>query len=447
MLWDQVKTILRRTLPETTHHLWIDQLRCVRTDKGRLELVCLDLFTCSWITEHYLPAIREALAELNYSSTEVTVAVASAEDSAQEPAQAMETRQQLYLPTMPPVRSFVRALHPQYTFDQFVVGDSNALAYSACDAIARGGEDFGTHLYLESGTGLGKSHLAHAVSHHLLNNSPGTRLHYLSANQFTSEVVNGIKNNTMDQFKDKYRNHCDVLVLEGVHALAGKEKTQLELVDALDVLMEKGKRIIFTGAMAPRDIERLSDGFRSRLCAGLITSINPPDLATRWLIVKRKGKNYHMDLPEDVISYIAENIRGDIRQVESAVIGLRARSSLLNRPPDLAMASELVQRFVNEVANITVESIRDFICRQYKVSVHDLQSKARTKNIVFPRQMAMYMARKLTDEGLSVIGKAFNRDHSTVVHSIRVVTELIARDGCVRGQADLLEERLKNQIK
>jgi len=441
MTWEMIKNGLKPQIPETAYQLWIEPLKCIAADEHTLELICQDQFSCSWVSEHYLAAIKDTAAALGAPAREVTLSVAPTGNEAQKG----ET-QQLPLPNIPPASRYVRTLHPQYTFEQFVVGESNLLAFSACQAIANGDLSYGPCLYIEAGTGLGKSHLAHAVSRHVIENSPSTRIHYLTAEQFTAEVVRGIKSQTMDQVKEKYRSGCDLLVLEGVHTLTGKERTQAELTDTLDGLFDRGKRVIFTGAVPPRDIQEIHGEFRSRLCAGLITSINPPDQPTRRLIVKRKSENYHMQLAEEVISYLADHIHGDIRQVESAVVGLRAKTSLLGRAADLDMAREVINTIVLNLPQLTADSIRDFVGRQYKISVGDLQSKSRKKSIAFPRQMGMYLARKLTGQALAEIGKAYNRDHSTVVHSIRVITELLARDGRVRGQVDLLTERLRNGI-
>ncbi len=444
MLWNEIKDLVKTKLPITSYQLWIEKLHCISDNNGSLELACPDNFSLSWITENYLPIINDSLAEVGKGTVAVQLRVASSVDDGKGHGQGTPAAEQLYLPNMPPVRSWVRTLHPKYTFDQFVVGDCNSLAYSVCQAVVSGDTSIGPCVYIEAGTGLGKSHLSHAVSHHLLQYSPGTRLHFLTAEQFTSEMVRGIKTNTMEQVKEKYRNHCDVLVLEGAHTLVGREKTQIELAQALDVLMEKGKVILFTGAMAPWKITGLNEEIRSRLNAGVVTSINPPEFETRLLIVKRKSENYNMALSEDIIGYLAENIRGDIRQVESAVAGLRAKSTLLNQTPDLDMAREIVQTIVGtHSSGLTVEAIRNFISAQYRISISDLQSKSRKKNVSAPRQIAMYLARKLTDQGLVDIGKAFDRDHSTVVHSIRVVTELIIRDGSIRGQVELLTRKLQ----
>lgn len=440
MYWQDVKEVLRRDLPESVFSLWIEPLHCREADQQVLELAGPDRFFCSWVADNYLNNIQAALAAVGLSEVRVRLAVdqAMADRAAQQPLLG----EQLRLPAMPEGRSHVRTLHPRYTFDEFMVGDSNALAFSACEAIASGGAEMGPCLFIHSTTGLGKSHLTHAVAHHVLNNAPNARLHYLTSQQLTAELVRHIKGNTMEHFKEKYHRQCDVLLIEDVHVLAGRAKTQTELAEALDVLMETGKRIVFTGAVAPKDIPNMDEGVRSRLSAGLVTSINPPDLRTRRLIIARKARYHKLTLTDELIDYLAEHVRGDIRQVESAIVGLKAKANLLKAAPDLSLVKEVVSAVVGQRQHLSSGAIRDFVARQFKVSVMDMQSKSRKKAVAFPRQISMYLARKLTDEPLVDIGKAFSRDHSTVVHSIRVITDAIARNGSIRGQIDHLSERL-----
>lgn len=445
MLWHNVKQILTEKLPENVVSLWIDPLECVQENDETLELTGPDRFFCSWVAENYLPVIKEALCDLGKKETLVRFAGWQPPFNTGGAGGEKKSLAQLRLPHMPERRVSLRTLHPRYTFDEFMVGDSNALAHSACKALADGDNTLGPCLYIDAGTGLGKSHLSHAVGHYVSNTAPGTRLHFITAQQLTAEIVRNIKNNTMEQFKDKYQNNCDFLLVEDVQSLAGRTKTQIELAEVLDALMDCGKTIIFTGAVAPRKIPDMDEGVRSRLSAGLITTINPPDPMTRRRIIERKAKYNNLSLSEELIIYMAENIRGDIRQVESAVVGLKAKCSLLKMQPDLTMVKEVIANIVGRQPALTSVVIRDFVAGQYKIAVSDLQSKSRKRSIAFPRQVSMYLARKLTEQPLSEIGKAFNRDHSTVVHSIRTINDAIARNGSIRGQIDLLSEKLKEQ--
>ncbi len=445
MLWQRVKSVLSQKISDQDFKLWIEPLQCVHDDAQSIELAGPDPYFCSWIRENYLTDIQGALQEVGFTGKAVRLSVSETRPKQPLLPQQAKKQSQLRLPSMPVARSTVRTLHPRYTFSEFMVGESNALAYSACEAIANGDSSLSPCLFIEAGTGLGKSHLTHAVAHHITSHSPGTRLHYVTSQQLTSEMVRSIKNNTMEQFKEKYHNQCDVLLMEDVQSLAGRTKTQAELAEALDVLMDCGKRVIFTGAVSPRNIPDIDDGVRSRLSSGLVTTINPPDRRTRCLIIERKARNSKLDLSGEIVEFLADRIQGDIRRVESAIIGLKAKASLHKTVPDMDMVKEIVTAIIGQRQELSAVLIRNFVAGQFNVSSEDLQSKGRKKTIAFPRQVSMYLARKLTEEALSEIGKAFNRDHSTVVHSIRVITEAIVRSGSIRGQVEHLVERLKNQ--
>ncbi len=446
MPWPKVKTILKKSLSASVYSLWVDPIQGVQVADDLLELICPDQFFASWVAQHYLPLIQESLALCGHGGITARCALRPGNGLATA-AIGNVTTEQLRLPCVPEQqRSTIRTLHPRYTFDEFMVGDSNALAHSACNALASGDTSLGRCLYIDAGTGLGKSHLTHAVAHHVATNTPSLRLHYLTAQQLTSEMVRAIKGNSMEQFKAKFHKHCDMLLIEDVQALSGRVKTQSELADAFDILMESGKSIVLTGGMAPRDIPNIDEGIRSRFSSGLVTSINSPDLHTRVIIIKRKAQNKGVVLSDELIIYLAESIRGDVRQLESAVIGLKAKSCLLKTLPDLAMAKEVVRNLIGHQVELSAESVRDFVARQFKVAVNDLRSKSRKKSITFPRQVAMYLARKHTGQALGDIGGAFNRDHSTVVHSVRVITEAVTRNGSIRGQLEHLSDKLKKEL-
>lgn len=455
MRWQELKEHLQHSLPESTFCLWIAPLKCAAESEGIITLVAPNQFFRSWVEDNYLPVIRGVVSQ-NCPELEVRVVVEeNAGLQAALPARNEIRRVanggdeagsgQLRLPSMPVKKSVIRTLHPRYTFDEFMVGKSNMLAKNASEILANGGNELGRSLYIGGGSGLGKSHLTHAIAHHIINNFPETRLHYLTAKQLTSDMVRAIKNSAMEQFKDKYYSQCDVLLLDDIHTLTGK-KTQEELAAALDVLMETGKRVIFTGAMPPKDIIDLDIRVRSRLSASLIAHINPPDVDTRTLIVRHKAKRKNLELADELVQYIADHVKGDIRQIESAIVGLKAKASLLATPPDRDMVREVLSSIIDHHQELTADLIRDFLASQFKVPVEDLLSKSRKKTVAFPRQVSMYLARKLTEQPLSDIGRAFNRDHSTVVHSIRVITDTIARSASVRGQINHLTLKLQEKF-
>ncbi len=442
MNWQSTSEKLSQILNAETHSLWIRPLQCLRFDPEVVELSGPDRFFCSWIQNNYMTEIQSALEKVGNGKAQVLFST-----NGKKPLQLQTTTEneshgkQLRLPNFPVVKNQVRNLNPRYVFDEFIVGDSNAIAHSACHALANGDTSLSQCLYINAGTGLGKSHLTHAVAHNLLNNSPGTRLNYLTSKQLTAEMVRAIKANTMENFKDKY-NSCDVLLMEDMPALTGKTKTQEEIASLLDVLLETGKTVIFTGSKSPKEITDLDPGVRSRLSSGLVTTILPPDLETRILIIGKKAKNHNLHLSESVVLYLAENIQGDIRRIKSAIIGLKAKANIRKMDPDFDMVKEVLADIIDRQQNMTPELIRDFIAQQFQVSLEEIQSKSRKKDIAFPRQISMYLSRKHTEKALSDIGRAFNRDHSTVVHSVKRITMSMARSTSVRGQVELLSDKL-----
>ncbi len=442
MLWNNIKNKLSKKLSNSVYSLWIEPICCLNEDSQGLELAGPDAFFCNWIKNNYLAEIKSCLEELDRKNLNIRFTV---DGSSRRPLLTGRS-EQMRLPTMPKAQSCIRALHPRHTFAEFIVGESNMVAHGASEAMAMNDTALGPCLYIKADTGLGKSHLTHAVAHHILNHSPGTRLQYLTAQQLTGEMVKAIQNNSMNGFKKKYQNHCDILLIEDIHTLGGKPKTQSELAETLDYLMDRGKRIIMTSSMTPLDIPDIDSAFRSRLTSGLITTINPPDQKTRIRIIKRKADNCQLPLNEEQILFLAEQVKGDIRQIKSIIVGIKAQCGLLKTRPDLTLIKETLRNIIGRHNDLTAEAIRNFIAGQFKVTINDLCSKSRKKAITFPRQISMYLARKYTNQPLADIGRAFNRDHSTVVHSVRVISDQIARSGSVRGQIELVSTRLEKQF-
>jgi chromosomal replication initiator protein len=324
-----------------------------------------------------------------------------------------------------------------------MVGESNLLARSACKALATGDSTFGNCLFINSTTGLGKSHLTQAVVHQVLQSAPSTQLQYLTAQQFSAEMVKGIRSNSMEQFSKRYVNDCDMLLVEDIHTLTGKNKTQEELNTILDYLIKSGRRVILTSAVAPGKLVGIDDDFRSRMTSGLVTGIESPDYETRARIIRHKLRLHGLDADDELVGFIADHLQGDVRRIESAIIGIKAKTSLHNVPPDLGIAKEVIYGLIGSAAEITGESIRDLIGRQFRVSIDELRSRSRKRSVAFPRQMAMYLTRKYTNISLADIGNIYNRDHSTVLYAIKTITMDMSRQASVREQVEMLCAKLK----
>jgi chromosomal replication initiator protein len=426
-------------LPESEYGLWIKPLTCRQENDLTVELSCPDRFFCAWVEERYLGIIKSSLGEITERPPAIRLTVADT------PVLQLEHNGsgQLRLPGVSTGTSSIRSLHPAYTFDHFMVGESNMLARSACNAIASNDLTFGNCLFMNSSTGLGKSHLTQGVVHQVMNTSPATRMQYLTAQQFSAEMVKGIRTGTMEQFSNKFINGCDLLLVEDVHTLTGKTKTQEELNNVLDYLIKSGKRVILTSAVAPRGLNGLDEDFRSRMTSGLVTGIEAPEYKTRASIIRHKAAVNQLKLSDELVDALARDLRGDIRRTESAIIGIKAKSRLRETPPDMELVREVLHDLIGRPAQISGETIRDFVGCQFRVSVEELKSRSRKRAVTFPRQVAMFLTRKYTEESLADIGSRYNRDHSTVLHSIKVITRDMSRKTSVKEQMEMLCSKLK----
>ena len=440
-IWRRTKEDLQSRISSNCYKMWVDPLELTISRGGKVSLACPNRFFLNWVRENYLPEIKRSWEQHSGTPQELHLRLSpTRRKSTQDP----EDSSQLPLPLPAKQNGHLHRLNRRFTFDQFVVGSGNSFAYSAAYAIANGDRGLSTSLYLLADTGLGKSHLSHAIGNHILSRTDSTRVLYLTAEEFTNEMITAIKQRRMDGFKEKYRNGCDVLLLEEVQFLSGKEKTQTELAYTLDVLSRDDKRIIFTGTHFPRDIPKLKSKLQSRLIAGMVTHIEPPDFQTRLKILDKKAANEGIRLPSDVAELIASNITRDVRQLESSVIGIVAKSSLLDKPIDIRLAHEVLESVCDSREAVTIERVQQVICHYFKVSVEALKSNSRKKGVVYPRNLAMYFCRKYTDETLESIGRAFNRSHATVIHAVENISRQTQQKSGVRNQVEFLGHQLEN---
>lgn len=446
MVWSKIKESLKETLADNIFQLWIEPLQFERMQGDKFYLSGPDRYFSAYVKQNFSSVIEDKLQENGLLAAQLVFCEKNRNDapifSTKKSAQSAPGTQ-MRLPNIPVNNSKFRALHPRYTFDEFLVGDCNILAESACRSMVAEDGLVGPCLYINSGTGLGKSHLTHAVAHKVYSESPMTRLYYLTAKQFAAEMIRGIQTKTMDDFKRKYQENCDILLVEDIHSLTGKKKTQEELNDILDTLIKSGKRIILTSNSTPGDLVGIDNEFRSRMTSGLVTTMKAPDVETRYRIVAKKALQQQLFLDEELVGYLANHIRGDVRKIESALIAVRARARLTGGHVDMDIVREVVASIIGVNQILTAAMIGELVSGQFKVSVKDLQSKSRKKAVTTPRQIAMYLARKYTEESLVDIGKTFNRDHSTVLHSIKVVSTKLVRDTSVNAQLEILSNKVK----
>uniref|UniRef100_A0A7V4G9P8 Chromosomal replication initiator protein DnaA n=1 Tax=Desulfobacca acetoxidans TaxID=60893 RepID=A0A7V4G9P8_9BACT len=336
-IWEVIKGELRELISPSGFSLWIAPLEVGHGAADELQLICPNVFALRWVKANYLPLIQQALGRLG-SQAQVKLVAGRAE---RRPPAAVSPGQ-LCLPVSPRHSRHGRPLHRDFTFDKFVVGGGNRLAYRAAEALAHDDTFYNGILFLTSGPGLGKSHLSQAVGNHFLTSRPSAPILYVTAEDFTNDMVRALKGGQMARFKERYRGECEVLLLEEVQFLSGKEKIQAELCFTLDTLLERGKKLVFTSCYHPGEISQISKELRSRLTGGLITPIGPPDFPTRVNILARKAEHRGMSASAEVLEYLAEHLTGDVRRLESALDCLAARSTLLQEPLSLRLAQEVL---------------------------------------------------------------------------------------------------------
>jgi len=445
-IWKNVKAVVKKEIPVHSFRMWIEPIEFVKADSNTIVLSCPNFFAKKRVMDHYGAMIEALFKKGTGANCSISIEIASRQNVARRRSDVNELRvePQLELPSMPPPPSSGRLLRKNFTFDRFVVGSNSNFAYSAALSLASRQGINHNSLFLMSQTGLGKSHLSQAIGHHILSHFPTENVYYITAEDFTNEMIRAFRNDAIEQFKLKYRNQCDVLLLEDVHFLTGKERTQMELAQALDYLIDADKKIIFTSCHLPAEIPNMSEQLKSRLARSLISHIEIPDFQTRIKILKKKMVEHGCMLPPSVTEYLAGELSENVRQLESGLIGVTAKASLLGEPIDLRLAESVIRNIAQKKRAITVDYIKILVCKQFKITVEDIVSPSRKRAIVRPRQVAIYLARKYTDQPLQAIGKSFNRYHGTAVHSIAAVEKGIRSDGSLRKQLEFLCERIES---
>ncbi|MFP3980474.1 MAG: chromosomal replication initiator protein DnaA [Desulfobacterales bacterium] len=452
-VWNNVKTAIKNQVSSNVYRLWIEPISFLEaTEDDNLVLGCPNFFMKKRIMANYVGLINHELCREAGRQMQISLQVQTSQQ--EEPAQdaaarkrrprRTESERQLSLPGVSAQPMNGRILRRDYTFDRFVVGNNCNLAYQAAFTLAASKQSDFNSLFLLSRTGLGKSHLSQAVGHKILSAYPGERVYYMSAEDFTNELVHSIKSNSMDTFKRRYREGCDVLLLEEIHMLSGRTRTQSELAIMLDHLYESGKKLIFSSTASPAEIPKMSDQLVSRLGQSMMTVIEPPDFKTRVRILMRKAECKGLCLPREVAEYMAGELTDNVRQLENGLIGVASRSCLMGEPIDLDLAGQVVKNIVSSKKTITIDSITKLVAKEFGVPVKDMVSKSRKKSVVRSRQVAIFLSRRHTGAPLQAIGRKFNRMHATVIHSINSVEKELKLKGEVYRQVQILEKKLES---
>jgi len=438
-VWKEVKSALRKRIPAHSYKMWIEPIELLNNQENKVVLSCPNSFSKKRLKDHYSAFLESEISRICGEAYRVTFKI-SGKNGNHKPANNF----QLKLPEINQRPHNGRLLRKDFTFDEFVVGSNNDFAFSASLSLASRKGSHQNALFLLSNTGLGKSHLSQAIGHHILSEFPNERVYYITAEDFTNEMVQGFKTNTFDQFKDRYRKQCDVLLLEDIHYLNGKERTQTELALTLDCLLDANKKLIFTSCYLPGEIPKMHEQLRSRLSFCLISGIDPPNFKTRVRILQKKAQRNGYHIPEEIIHYLAGELSENVRQLESGLIGVTAKSALLGAPIDLNLAGGVVKNIVRQSKNITIEVIKKLVCKEYQITPKDIVSSSRKKALVRPRQIAIYLSRRYTDSPLQMIGKSFNRYHATALHSIGAIEREIKSNSVVKRQVAYLSQKLES---
>jgi len=443
-IWEQVKLSIKKQIPGHSYRMWIEPVDFIECKENRIVLSCTNTFSKKRILDHYGSIIKTEIKIASGKAYNLGLEVFRKTCKKENSGFKKDNNIQIPLPGVNLRPHNGRLLRRDFTFDQFVVGNNNDFAYLAALDLASKNNSQQNSLFLLSKIGMGKSHLSQAIGHHIISQYPTEHVSYITAEDFTNEMVNAFRNGSIDEFKKKYRNECDVLLLEDVHSLSGKERTQIELALILDYLFEADKKIIFSSCYLPSDIPKLNEKLISRFSYGLISNIGSPGFRTRVRILQKKSKNNGHSLPEEVIEYLASELTEDVRQLESGLIGVTAKSSILGVPIDLDLAESVTRNIVKQRKNITIDVIKKLVCKHFNIAIKDIISSSRKQNFVHPRQIAIYLSRRYTDSPLQTIGKSFNRYHATVLHSIGIVERGLKEKGAVQRQVEIFSKKLES---
>lgn len=442
-LWNYILTELESKMSKPSYDTWLSNTYVKDFSDDILTISVENDFIKNWLVQRYTEIVNALLYEMTGSELQVKF------QSEEETADILKQNESK-TPTPAAVpQQTTNMLNPKYKFESFVVGAANRFAHAACLAVAEAPAKSYNPLFIYGGVGLGKTHLMHAIAHFVNEYHPDLNVIYLSSEKFTNEFINAIMDNKAEHFRNKYRN-VDILLVDDIQFLAGKEQTQEEFFHTFNTLHEENKQIIISSDRTPREIPTLEERLRSRFEWGLITDISPPDLETRIAILSKKAKAEGLnDISNEVMLYIANQIDTNIRELEGALIRVIAYASMVNKDIDTQLATEALKEIIpnSKPRKITIKGIMKFIAEQYNVSVEEMLSRKRTKTIAYPRQIAMYLSRELTDLSLPKIGQEFgNRDHTTVIHAHKKISVSISENQEVQAEINGYIEDIKSTI-
>lgn len=441
-IYRKVKKLIQGQLTEVTYHTWFEPLIPVAVDKNILILESPSNMGKKIIDSRYRKNMMQCLQEAGYPGMDFRIFEEGTYNA--EQAQMLEKEEQTK------ELSRKSGLNPRYTFENFIQGPNNNLAFATALAVAEMPGEAYNPLYIWGNPGLGKTHLMQAIAHHVLNIDPNKKVLYVTSETFTNELITSISHHTNEEFRRKYRE-IDVLLIDDIQFLESKQGTQIEFFNTFNALYENNKQIVIAGDRRPEEIKTLEERIRSRFKSGMVADIKAPDYETRVAILQKKAELSGMKVDLSVLSYVAEVVSSNIRELEGALTRVRVFAKLYpDRPLDIALAQEALKDFVvgDTITVITVPRIIDVVCERYNISQEDITSKKKPKEIAYPRQIAMYLSRSLTEEPLDRIGSYFGgRDHTTVAYACNKISEdLKGHDGEeLRRSIEDMERRIKGE--
>ncbi|MBS4218193.1 chromosomal replication initiator protein DnaA [Bacillus sp. FJAT-49711] len=440
-LWAQVLMNIKKKVSKPSFDTWLRSTEAYSLKGDTITVSAPNAFAREWLEGQYSQLISGLLYEI--IGEELNVKFIIPPDQEEEKKEVVNNKPKK---KDEPVELFQNMLNSKYTFDTFVIGSGNRFAHAASLAVAEAPANAYNPLFIYGGVGMGKTHLMHAIGHYVLEHNPTAKVVYLSSEKFTNEFINSIRDNKAEDFRNKYRS-VDVLLIDDIQFLAGKESTQEEFFHTFNTLHEESKQIIIASDRPPKEIPTLEDRLRSRFEWGLITDITPPDLETRIAILRKKAKADGLDISNEVMLYIANQIDSNIRELEGALIRVVAYSSLINKDINADLAAEALKSIIpsSKPKVVTILDIQKVVGAEYNVKLDDFKAKKRTKSIAFPRQIAMFLSREMTDFSLPKIGEEFGgRDHTTVIHAHEKISKLLEIDQELQNKLEEIRSSLKN---
>ena len=444
-VWSSAQEHLRSMLSADTYNLWFAPLRACGQDNNGIVLEVANDFCEVWLKDNYMGLLQDVVALASGRQMPVRFKVASSAGNAAptaasppekpKPADSVADRN---------FGNHELNFNPKNTFDTFVVGNNNNFAYAAALAVAQSPGKSYNPLFLYGGVGLGKTHLLHAVGQYVVQHKKGARVAYVSSEKFTNEYIDGIQNNQLAKFRKKYRQ-TEVLLIDDIQFLAGKERIQEEFFHTFNALHEGHRQIVLTCDRPASEIQNLEHRLVSRFEWGLVTDLQPPDVEMRLAILNKKAQLMGVQLPEEILNFLANRIRTNIRRLEGALIRVASYAALTGKKLTLEVVEGLLREILHEEGrySINIETIQKKVAEHFDIRLADMTSKRRPENIAFPRQIAMFLARQMTESSLSTIGESFGgRDHGTVLHACRLVKDRMEVDPNVRQVVSLLEKKL-----